>query len=217
MDKNLFYNNENNQDITESANKVSKELQEGLSLFKDKNEKIVAVFGSSRILDDSFFYNEAEEIGRYLAEAGYSVITGGGPGVMEAAAKGAYNKGGNTYGIVIDLPHEERSNPYSKNKFKCDNLFTRKVLLTGSHVDGFIVMPGGYGTLDELFEILTLISTTISRKVPVVLINKDFWGGLLDWISASLLRNGFIRQEELDNIKVTNNVKEAIKLVTGEK
>ena len=216
MGQDLFYKNDNNQNLEEYIDNVSKELKEGLSIFKNSEDNIVTVFGSSRILDDNYFYTEATELGRYLAEAGYSILTGGGPGIMEATNKGAANAGGVTYGVTVDLPSEEKANQYSKNRFHCEHLFTRKVLLT-NHVKGFVIMPGGFGTLDELFEVVTLVANNITYKVPIVLINKDFWGGLIDWLSASLLRNGLIRQDELNVISITNNVKEAVEIIKNSK
>lgn len=201
-------------DLYAYMDNVADELREGLSIFKGDDEKVVVVFGSARILSDEEFYREAEHLGKLLVEAGFSVKTGGGPGIMEAALKGAVNAGGNTYGINVVLPHEQSSNPYVLNGYTCDHIFTRKVLLT-RNVCGYVIMPGGFGTLDELFEVLTMISTQIQYHVPVILINKDFWGGLIDWIKSQLLRNGLIRQEELDMIIITNNVNDAVNTIVN--
>lgn len=154
----VVYKTPENFDIISYMDIVADELKSGISLFKSKNEKIVAVFGSARTKSNDKEYLIAEETGKKLVENGFSVITGGGPGIMEAALKGALLNHGDTYGVNVVLPHEQESNKYIKNGYVCKHLFTRKVLLT-RNVCGYIVLPGGFGTLDELFDVLTLMNT----------------------------------------------------------
>lgn len=167
--------------------KIIAEFVEGF----EKMSKIgpcVSVFGSARTQPDNPYYGLATEIASKLAARGFGVITGGGPGIMEAANKGAYENGGISVGLNIELPFEQHSNPYidrDKN-IDFDYFFVRKVMFV-KYSQGFVALPGGFGTLDELFEALTLIQTLKIGKFPIVLVGKDFWGGLLTWIQQVLL------------------------------
>lgn len=196
-------------DLLNYMNTVAEELKNGLTVFK-KNEKKVVVFGSAREKEYHKYYKDAVHLGSILSEKGYAVVTGGGPGIMEAALKGAFENNGETYGINIILPHEQHDNKFIKNSYLCNHLFTRKVLLMRD-MQAYFVMPGGFGTLDELFEVLTLIATNIQYNVPVVLIGRDFWSGLISWIKMQLLeKNSYINKDEFNMLKVVDTIEEAV-------
>lgn len=209
----LIFKTPDGFDLFEYVENIGIELKNGLKTFND-SDNIVTVFGSARAKPGDVYYNLAERVGAELAKNGYSVMTGGGPGIMEAALKGAKESGGNTYGISILLPHEQHDNKYIDNGFLCRHLFTRKVLLI-RNVKGYILVPGGYGTLDELFETLTLVATDIRDKTPIILIGVSFWQGLIDWIKTSLLKERFINEKELDLIYLTDNVEDAVKFISS--
>jgi len=159
--------------------------------------RAVTVFGSARSRPGDPEYRQAEELGRALARAGHTVITGGGPGQMEAVSKGAFEAGGRTIGVCIELPHEEKPNPYLTHVVSFRYFFVRKVMFV-KYTKAFIILPGGFGTLDELFEALTLVQTRKVPAFPVILAGDDeFWEGLLTWLSSSLLRRGKIGPEDL--------------------
>jgi uncharacterized protein (TIGR00730 family) len=172
----------------------------------------VSVFGSARISRDDPAYALTEDIGRRLAEAGFAVITGGGPGLMEAANKGAAEAGGLSVGLGIELPREQGLNPYVELGVDFRYFFARKTMFV-KYAQGFIVMPGGFGTLDELFEALTLVQTGKVTSFPIVLVGTEFWGGLLDWVRASLLAAGTISATDLDLVTVTDDPAVAVAAV----
>jgi len=155
----------------------------------------VAIFGSSRVTPDHPYYAVAEDIARRLSEAGFSVISGGGPGIMEAANKGAYAGLSPSVGLNIQLPLEESANAFQDVSHTFQHFFARKVMFVKLSC-AFVMMPGGYGTLDELSEVLTLVQTAKVRKVPLILVNSAFWKGLLDWIRDTLLAQGMIGVED---------------------
>lgn len=176
----------------------------------------VSIFGSARTKPTDRYYKETVEIAEKIVKQGFGVITGGGPGLMLAANKGAQQGGGTSVGLVIDLPFEQDSNPYiDKDKLiNFDYFFVRKVMFI-KYAQAFVVMPGGFGTLDELFEALTLIQTKKIKKFPIVLFGSDFWSGLIDWIKKTLLEEYYnISPEDLDLIKVVDDVDEAVKHVS---
>ena len=148
----------------------------------------VSIFGSARTKPDNTYYKLAQEIASQIVDHGYGVITGGGPGIMEAGNKGAHIAGGTSVGLNIDLPFEQHDNPYIDNdkSLDFDYFFVRKVMFV-KYSQGFVVMPGGFGTLDELFEAITLIQTNKIEKFPIILVGTEFWGGLIDWIKNTLL------------------------------
>ena len=175
-------------------------------------EPCVSIFGSARTKPDHPVYQQTVEIAEKIVQHGFGVITGGGPGLMEAANKGAQQGGGTSVGLNIELPFEQVDNPYiDKDKLiNFDYFFVRKVMFI-KYAQAFVVMPGGFGTLDELFEALTLIQTEKITKFPIVLFGSDFWSGLIDWIKKTLLdeyKN--ISLEDLDLIKVVDDVDEAV-------
>ncbi len=174
----------------------------------------VSVFGSARTPVDNPYYAMGVEVGRKLVEHGYAVITGGGPGIMESANRGAQEAGGASVGLNIVLPHEQRSNPYvdyDKN-INFDFFFARKAMFV-KYAQGFIVLPGGFGTLDELFESLTLIQTRKSARFPVVLMGTAYWGGMLDWLKNAMLAGGYISAPDLDLLSVTDSPEEAVAII----
>lgn len=172
----------------------------------------VSIFGSARVSADSPYYQKADEIAFKLANAGFGIISGGGPGIMEAANKGARRAGGRSVGLNIDLPHEQSSNPYiDRDKLiNFDYFFVRKLMFT-KYSQGFVVLPGGFGTLDELFEALTLIQTGKVARFPVVLVGKDFWSGLIEWMRQTMMeKEGNITAEDLGRFKIVDEPEEAV-------
>ncbi len=169
--------------------------------------KAVTIFGSARFRPDNPYYEKAEQLARDLAASGYAVLTGGGPGVMEAGNKGAFEAGGRSLGLNIDLPHEQAPNPYQTDTLKFRYFFTRKVMLV-KYSTAFVVFPGGFGTIDELFEALTLIQTKKIKPFPVYLIGVEFWRGLLQWLQSTLTRLGTISPEDMQLFKVLDDVSE---------
>ena len=167
--------------------KIMSEFVEGFETMS-KIGPCVSVFGSARTKSDNKFYKQAEEIGYLLTQSGYGVISGGGPGIMEAANKGAARGGGKSVGLNIELPFEQSANPFidSDKLINFDYFFVRKVMFV-KYAQGFIVLPGGVGTLDELFEATTLIQTQKIGKFPIVLVGKSYWEGLLNWIKTTML------------------------------
>ena len=181
----------------------------------DKMSKIgpcISVFGSARTKENNKYYKQAVEVSQKLAEAGYGVISGGGPGIMEAANKGAQQGGGESVGLNIDLPFEQHFNKYidEENNLKFDYFFVRKVIFV-RYSQGFVVLPGGFGTLDELFEAITLIQTNKITRRPVVLIGKEYWKGLFDWITTQMLeKEQNISKKDLDLLHLVDSADEAV-------
>lgn len=176
----------------------------------------VSIFGSARTKPTDRYYDETVKIAEKIVKLGFGVITGGGPGLMEAANKGAQKGDGTSVGLVIELPFEQEINPYiDKDKhINFDYFFVRKVMFI-KYAQAFVVMPGGFGTLDELFEALTLIQTEKIKKFPIVLFGSDFWSGLIDWIKKTLLEEYHnVSPEDLDLIKIVDDVDEAVKHVS---
>lgn len=174
----------------------------------------VSVFGSARTKDNDPYFIMAEEIAYQLTQHGYGVITGGGPGIMEAANRGANRGKGKSVGLSISLPFEEYSNEFidRDKKIDFDYFFVRKVMFV-KYAQGFIVLPGGMGTLDELFEAITLIQTEKIGAFPIVLVGSEFWGGLLDWIKNTLLEDGKISEKDLSLFHVVDHAEEAVKII----
>lgn len=175
----------------------------------------VSVFGSARTKPDDPHYQLAVDVSRKIAENGYGVITGGGPGIMEAGNKGAHLAGGTSVGLNIDLPFEQHDNPYidSDKSLDFDYFFVRKVMFV-KYSQGFVVMPGGFGTLDELFEAITLIQTHKIQKFPIILVGKDFWSGLLEWVKTTLLdKFGNISAKDIDLIHLVDTPDEVIEVL----
>jgi uncharacterized protein (TIGR00730 family) len=191
-----------------------------MSEFVDGFEKLakigpcVSVFGSARTPRDHKHYKMAEDIAAKLVRHGYGVITGGGPGIMEAGNKGAHSEGGKSVGINIVLPFEQFNNIYiDRDKLLTfDYFFVRKVMFI-KYSQGFVVLPGGFGTMDEFFEALTLIQTNKIGRFPIVLVGKNYWAGLLDWIKSTILVNNYISEEDLELFSVVEDATEAVKVI----
>jgi len=172
----------------------------------------VAVFGSARTLPEDPYYEKAEQLGRKLADAGFAVITGGGPGTMEAANKGAFEAGGVSVGLGIELPFESGLNEWVDVGVNFRYFFARKTMFV-KYSRGFVALPGGLGTFDELFEALTLVQTQKVTSFPVVLIGAEYWSGLLDWLRGTVLADGKISEADLDMLAVTDDVDEAVSMM----
>lgn len=196
-----------------SVFKIMSEFVEGYDRMMEIGP-CVSVFGSARLQPDSPYYEKAVEVSRKITELGFGVITGGGPGIMEAGNKGAREAGGKSVGLCIELPFEEQSNPFvdPKYRIKFRYFFARKTVFI-KYAQSFIVFPGGFGTLDELFEALTLMQTHKITRFPVILFGTEFWGGLIDWIRGTLVTNGTIHTDDLDLFKVTDDVDEVIDII----
>jgi len=173
----------------------------------------VTVFGSARTHPGEQTYELAREIGRMLAREGYAVITGGGPGVMEAANRGCQEGGGLSIGLNIELPHEQSLNTHVDMGIEFRYFFARKTMFV-KYADGFVILPGGFGTLDELFEALTLIQTRKIRGFPVILVGKQYWAGLIDWMRATILAQGNIDSGDLDLFHVVEEPEEVCEIIT---
>lgn len=171
----------------------------------------VSIFGSARTPEEGKYYQMTVQIGELLATKGYGVISGGGPGIMEAANKGAYLAGGKSVGLNIELPFEQFHNKYiDRDKLmEFKYFFVRKVMFM-KYSQGYIVMPGGFGTMDELFEAITLIQTGKIARFPIVLVGSDYWTGLLDWIENTMLANGMISEEDLKLYRIVDTAEDAV-------
>ncbi len=216
-------NHRNQHDNLETVDK-SYRMQEPWRLLRimaefvdgfEKMERVgpaVSIFGSARTKPGMANYKLAEELARLIVKSGFAVITGGGPGLMEAANKGAKEAGGKSVGLSIQLPFETKGNDFLTMEVNFNYFFVRKVMFV-KYARGFIALPGGLGTMDELFEMLTLIQTGKVDPFPIVLIGKTYWSGLLDWMKASMLKERYINPEDLELFHVTDSAKEAVSII----
>lgn len=203
-------------DLTWRIFRIMSEFVEGFQFLSTTNRE-VTIFGSARLQPGSQWYAAAEDLGRLLGEDGFTVVTGGGPGVMEAANKGAYEAGAVSIGLNIQLPSEQRTNAYVTRSHAFHYFFTRKVMMAAS-AQAYVYFPGGYGTLDELFEILTLIQTAKSEAVPVVLVGREYWGGLVAWLEATVYEDfDTIHREDLRIFQVVDSAVEAFDIIAKSK
>jgi uncharacterized protein (TIGR00730 family) len=184
------------------------ELVEGFDSLADI-EPAVTVYGSARLEPDNLWYTQTEEITYRLGKAGFNIMTGGGPGVMEAANRGARRAGVTSVGLNIELPKEQVCNPYADRVITFHHFFVRKVMLV-KYATAFVIMPGGLGTLDELTEVLTLMQTQKIRPFPVILFSSEFWGSFLDWLKDTMLGHGHISEEDFDLLRVFDSPAEAV-------
>ena len=174
----------------------------------------ISIFGSARTKENDPTYQLAVDIAKSISEAGYGVITGGGPGIMEAGNRGAHLAGGTSVGLNIELPFEQHDNPYidGDKSLDFDYFFVRKVMFV-KYSQGFVVMPGGFGTLDELFEAITLIQTNKIEKFPIILVGSSFWSGLMEWVKTTMLGGGNISPEDLDLIHTVDTKEEVVEII----
>ncbi|MBK8207135.1 MAG: TIGR00730 family Rossman fold protein [Planctomycetes bacterium] len=192
--------------------RVMAEFVEGFDTLS-KVGKCVSIFGSARTHPDDPLYKTTVELGRKLVEAGYGVITGGGPGVMEAGNRGAVEAGGDSVGLAIDLPMEQEANPYAKTLVDFRYFFIRKVMFV-KYSEAFVFMPGGFGTMDEMFEVLTLVQTLKIRRIPCVLFGMDYWQGLYDWMKATMCDQWkHVNDVDLDLFHRTSDVDDAVRYI----
>jgi uncharacterized protein (TIGR00730 family) len=191
--------------------RIQSEFVEGFGLLADL-PRAVTVFGSARVSPDDPDYALGRRLGAALAEAGFAVITGGGPGAMEAVNRGAQEAGGLSVGLGIELPFEQRLNDWVDLGVSFRYFFVRKTMFV-KYADAFVILPGGFGTLDELFEALTLVQTGKVTRFPVVLLGRDYWRGLLDWLRTTVLSTGRIKAADLDLVSVTDDVGEAVRII----
>lgn len=206
---NRFNDDSSNKDLW-SIFKIMGEFVEGY----DKLYQIgpcISVYGSSRLQPGTKYYEMAVKTAELISDNGFGIITGGGPGIMEAGNKGGQNRGAKSVGLGIEIPHEQGVNEYVHPKYEINfrYFFVRKVMFV-KYAQGFIVFPGGYGTLDELFETLTLIQTNKIKRIPIVLVGTEYWKGLVDWLKTRLAEEGLINHEDLDLFKVTDDYEEAV-------
>ncbi|HTP79875.1 MAG TPA: TIGR00730 family Rossman fold protein [Bacteroidota bacterium] len=189
--------------------RIIAEFVEGFTMMSQQ-EHLVTIFGSARTHSGTQYYDMAVNVARELVKRGFNIMTGGGPGIMEAGNRGAQAQGGASVGVNIDLPHEQQSNPHvDKNRMiRFRHFFVRKVMFV-KYAHGFVVLPGGFGTLDEFFESITLIQTHKVRPFPVVLMGKEYWKGLIEWIRGPMLSAGMISEEDLDLFYITDDPAEA--------
>ncbi len=191
--------------------KIMGEFVEGIETLHDIGPA-VSIFGSARTEPDHPTYKKTEKIAALFAKNNFAVLTGGGDGIMAAANKGATDAGGLSIGMNIVLPFEQEPNPYANLKIEFDYFFVRKVMFV-KYAQAYIIMPGGYGTLDELFEAITLIQTNRIKPLPVILVDSEYWTGLIDWIKAQLLDEKRISPEDLSILKIVDKPEEVLKIV----
>lgn len=190
---------------------ISRELQTAADTLQEIGWG-VSVFGSARIKPEHKYYHLAEELGQRLANAGYPVIAGGGPGIMEAANKGAYEAGGRSVGLNICLPRETSNNNYQTHSLQFEYFYSRKATFF-MHSAAYIAMPGGFGTLDELFEAITLVQTHKTPYAPIILVGSSFWSGLVEWIKEQLISHAFISPKDVDLVTITDDLDEVMCII----
>ena len=191
--------------------RIMAEFVDGIETLSEVHNA-VTIFGSARVKADDIYYQKTELLARLLAQAGFSVITGGGGGIMEAANKGASEAGGKSVGMNIQLPFEQKPNPYANIHIHYKYFFIRKVMFV-KYAVAYVIMPGGFGTMDELFEALTLIQTKKIKSFPLILMGSEYWQGLLDWVKKTMLKEGKIFPVDLDLIQVVDEPEEVVKLI----
>jgi uncharacterized protein (TIGR00730 family) len=208
-DRRLLERRGDGTDLRAQAARIGDEFLRGFEAVAEIDRPAVTIFGSARIREGSAEYEQAREVGRRFAEAGFAVVTGGGPGVMEAANRGAKEGGGLSVGFNIELPREQHENPYLDIELTFHHFYARKTMFVKA-AEGFVIFPGGFGTLDELFEALTLIQTGKVLHFPVVLLDRAYWEPLLDWCRKRLLADGMISTEDVELLYLTDSPSEAV-------
>src|SRR5438067_3998622 len=195
-----------------AVERIAAEFRAGFEAIEKIDRPAVTTFGSARVREGHPCYAAARAVGRRFAERGWAVITGGGPGLMEAANRGAKEGGGLSVGFNIELPHEQSSNPYLDVSYTFEHFYARKVCFV-KPAEGFVIFPGGFGTLDELYEALVLIQTGKVMHFPVVLFDRDYWQEMLAWIRTELLADGMISPDDVDLLYTTDDPEEAVSIV----
>ena len=191
--------------------RIMAEFVEGIEMLSDVNNA-VTIFGSARVKTDDVYYQKTEKLAKLLVEEKFNVITGGGPGIMEAANKGASEAGGKSVGLNIRLPFEQKPNPYANIHLDYKYFFVRKVMFV-KYAVAYVILPGGFGTLDELFEALTLIQTKKIKSFPLILMGSEYWGGLIDWLKNTMLKEGKILPVDMDLLQIVDEPEEVVKLI----
>jgi uncharacterized protein (TIGR00730 family) len=191
---------------------IASEFLAGFQVVEQIDRPAVSIFGSARIAEGSATYESARTTARLFAEAGLAVVTGGGPGVMEAANRGAKDGGGLSIGFNIVLPHEQGLNPYCDIGLTFEHFYARKTMFVKAS-EGFVIFPGGFGTMDELFEALTLIQTGKIGSFPVVLVDSDYWEEMLDWVRGEMLADGLVSADDLALLRLTDEPAEAVEWI----
>jgi len=193
--------------------RIMSEFVEGFETM-GKIKPSVIIFGSARIKPEDKYYKIAEEVAKEIVKKGFGIITGGGPGIMEAGNKGAKEAGGSSTGINIELPFEQYANPYiDQDKLLNFRYFFVRKLMFFKYAQGYVLMPGGFGTVDESFEVLTLIQTRKTTRFRIIFMGKEFWGGLIEWVKEFQLKAGYINKNDLDLFNITDDPKEAAQII----
>jgi uncharacterized protein (TIGR00730 family) len=203
---------EREAEIHRHTARIAEEFREGFDAVDEIDRPAVSIFGSARVREGAAAYDQARATAKRFAEAGWAVVTGGGPGVMEAANRGCKDGGGLSVGFNIALPHEQGVNPYCDIEMTFKHFYAHKTMFVKA-AEGFVIFPGGFGTLDELYESLTLIQTGKVRNFPVVLMDKDFWAEMLEWVRTELLVEGLISPNDVELLHTTDDPAEAVRLV----
>ena len=211
-DRYLLQTHHGLEELREHSDLIGKEFLKGFEAVEQIDRPAVSCFGSARVPEGSFAYELARETGHLFADAGWAVVTGGGPGVMEGANRGAREGGGLSVGFNIELPHEQGGNPYCDIAHTFEHFYARKVCFVRPS-QGFVIFPGGFGTLDELYESLVLIQTHTIRYFPVVLFDSDYWSEMIDWIRGDLLADGMISETDIELLHVTDDPDDAVRHV----
>jgi uncharacterized protein (TIGR00730 family) len=191
--------------------RIMAEIVEGVETLS-KIHDAVTFFGSARVKPDDIYYQKTEKLAQLLVQAGFSIITGGGPGIMEAANKGAAEAGEKSVGMNIKLPFEQKPNPYANIHIEYKYFFVRKVMFI-KYAVAYVIMPGGFGTMDEFFEALTLIQTRKTKPFPVILMGSEYWQGLIDWLKNQMLKEGKIAPADMELIQIIDDPGEVVKLI----
>ncbi len=212
MRKDTF--NLDEMDITAESWRIFRIMGEFVEGFEEMAhyKNAVSIFGSARTPSDHPAYELAYDTAKLLSESGYDIVTGGGPGIMEAGNKGAYYAKGESIGLCIELPHEQSTNPYVKTEIKFRYFFARKVMFV-KYAKAFVVFPGGFGTMDEMFEALTLMQTGILKKFPIIIMDKEYYNGLINWVTDTMLEDKYINKEDLDLFTYTDTPEKTLQVI----
>ncbi len=211
-DRQMLQTHQPPAELRRHARSIGNEFLAGFEAVQRIDRPAATIFGSARVHESSDVYEAARETGRLFAKAGWAVVTGGGPGVMEAANRGCHEAGGLSVGFNIELPHEQEPNPYTEISLTFRHFYTRKTMFLKA-AEGFVVFPGGFGTADELFESLTLIQTGKVEDFPVVLFDPSYWSPLLEWVRGRALEQGMISDQDLALLMVTDEPEAAVRCV----